>query len=156
MALPEINFNPLTHSQTPNILLKPSDLAIEIIEKSKGIKGITISVGEPFDQAEGLLSLISSVREKTELSVILLSGYTYQLLENKPHFSDIIKHIDVLIAGPYQEKNKTATHLAGSSNKTFHFFTNCYSISYFENIPPAEIYINADGHVLFSGIEKIH
>lgn len=146
-------FNPLTHDFKPNTIIPIEHLAEKIIKNSEQVQGITISGGEPFDQQESLFSLVSSVKDKTKLSIIILSGYTYQELEKKTHFSEIIKKTDVLIAGPYHKEKKTATHLAGSSNKTFHFFSDKYSLEIFENLPTAEIKINTSGDITISGID---
>jgi anaerobic ribonucleoside-triphosphate reductase activating protein len=143
-------FNPLTHSFEKNILMKPETLAQEIFTFSNEIEGITISGGEPFEQHKGLSKFLQIIRLQSQLSVIVFSGYTIEQI-NK-NFNSVLKYLDVLIAGPYIEKERQATNLAGSANKTFHFLTERYTKHDFENIPDAEILIDSNGNITASGI----
>jgi anaerobic ribonucleoside-triphosphate reductase activating protein len=145
-------FNPSTHSFEPNQLIEPETLAGQIIQKSKETEGITISGGEPFAQAEGLMQLLQIVRHQSGLSVIVLSGYSHEQILKTPHHRIILDSIDVLIAGPYIEALSQPKNLAGSSNKTCHFVSNRYSMPDFEQVPDAEIIIDAHGNITKSGI----
>lgn len=148
-------FNPQTHSFEPNQILDPEILAKEIISKSAGIEGITITGGEPFDQAPALDVLLQTIRSESDLSVILFSGYAYSKLIRKKLNREILKKADVLIAGPFVTGRRVAQNLAGSSNKTFHFLTVRYTMSNFKTIADAEVIIQSDGSVTFSGINPV-
>lgn len=146
-------FNPSTHSFEPNQLIKPDTLAMQIISLSKQIEGMSISGGEPFDQVEGLVKFTKAIRANSDLSVILFSGYTFEQIKKIPRHSEVLENIDVLIAGPFYKSKLQQKSLAGSSNKTYHFFTNVYSVSDFEVIPDAEFIIDNKGNIVKSGIK---
>jgi anaerobic ribonucleoside-triphosphate reductase activating protein len=146
-------FNPLTHSFQPNQLIEPSELAKEIVFQSKETEGITISGGEPFDQLAGLLIFLQAIRSLSQLSVILFSGYSFDKISKMPQSIEIMQNVDVLIAGPFDKTRLQQKNLAGSSNKTYHFFTDKYSLKDFETIPEAEIVIDSQGNITFSGIQ---
>lgn len=148
-------FNPLTHPATPNQLIAPSALAERIVTKSAGIEGITISGGEPFDQPEGLLELLKSIKETSPLTVILFSGYTFQAIGSMPLGESILKQTDVLIAGPFDKNLLKAQNLAGSSNKTYHFITERYSLTDLDDVPDIEAIIDENGNITWSGIGRV-
>lgn len=148
-------FNPATHSFNPNQLIDPKVLATEIISESSSIEGITVTGGEPFDQAPALKVLLEQIRSASGLSIIVLSGYPYSKLMKKKLNREILKLTDVLISGPFIKHRRSAQNLAGSSNKIFHFFTSAYSMQDFLKVPGAELIIRPDGSVIFSGITTI-
>ena len=145
-------FNPATHLFSPNILTEVEELTTNIIALGSEIDGVTISGGEPFDQAEGLLELLQIVRHKSGLSVIVLSGYSHEQILKTPLHLKILDNIDVLIAGSYIKALSQPKNLSGSTNKTYHFISNRYSMPDFEQVPDAEIIIDAHGNISKSGI----
>ena len=84
--------------------------------------GLTISGGEPFDQAEGLAEMIAGLPEKPE--VLIFSGYRREELEADEHSRKLLAFTDVLIDGPYiDEENDGKSALIGSSNQRIHYLT---------------------------------
>lgn len=84
------------------------------------LSGITLTGGEPFEQAEALIELARKTREKG-LSVWVYSGYLYeQLLVGVPNEAAplLLEQLDVLVDGLFDEKLKTLDLLwRGSSNQ---------------------------------------
>jgi anaerobic ribonucleoside-triphosphate reductase activating protein len=117
------------------------------------IEGITISGGEPFEQPEGLLELLSGVRARTPLSTLVLSGYALGEIRNLPRSSEILPLIDVLIAGRYVQARRLALGLRGSSNKKVHILTDRYRPADIDRTPEAEVWIDPEGNLSLSGIE---
>jgi anaerobic ribonucleoside-triphosphate reductase activating protein len=146
-------FNPLTHSAEPQQLITPEVLVEQIIANSSEIEGITISGGEPFDQAEGLLVFLKLLRSTSGLSIVLLSGYTFKQIVKKPFGSAILQQVDVLIAGPFINDLKSPARLAGSSNKSHHFINQRYTLLDFNLVSDVEIVIDGTGEVIVSGIK---
>lgn len=72
-----------------------------------------------------------------------------------PHSSQILKHIDILLAGRFIQEQRTASHLLGSANKTVHFLTNRYTPADIMEMPEAEIILQPDGSIHLSGIDPI-
>jgi anaerobic ribonucleoside-triphosphate reductase activating protein len=97
--------------------------ADELWEKVKAnplLAGITLTGGEPFDQAGTLIELARRVREKG-LSVWAYSGYRYEdLLAGVPDPTAalLLEQVDVLVDGPFVEALRSL-ELAwrGSSNQ---------------------------------------
>jgi len=148
-------FNPNTHSLAPNLLVTVEELEQKIVAETGEIEGITISGGEPLLQPQGLNRLLLKIHH-TQLSVILFSGYTLPEIRQKPLGNEILKQLDVLIAGRFEKGERLGRNLLGSANQAIHFFTDRYSIRDLEAIPHSEIIIDADGFVYCSGFSSLN
>ena len=146
-------FNPGTHSHEPRLTMQVEALVADIASLSGEIEGVTISGGEPLEQMDGLLALLRGIREQTSLTVILFTGYTYEEIVRMPDADELLRLVDVLIAGRYDHTRRTARGLMGSSNKTVHFLTDSYSQADLDVVPQLEIVILPDGTVIESGID---
>lgn len=89
--------------------------------KSYGINRISISGGEPFDQPEALNLLLQEFRSNGFNDILVYSGYNYHSLQNDYPF--ILKKIDVLIDGGFQENQKTDFIWKGSENQNMYILT---------------------------------
>ena len=86
------------------------------------LEGLSLSGGEPADQAEPLAQLVTTVRdilanESAELSfnVLVFSGYSInELLETN---SPILNIADALVCGPYDQVRPRAGRLVASDNQ---------------------------------------
>lgn len=145
-------FNPETHSSTPRMMVSVAELVNGLTRLEGAIEGITISGGEPSQQAEGLLRLLAGVRASTQLSIILFSGYTLGEIQRMPLGPAILAFVDVLIDGRYVHARRLARGLRGSSNQTTHLLTDRYTLEQIERTPPAEIRIDADGTIWVTGV----
>jgi anaerobic ribonucleoside-triphosphate reductase activating protein len=142
-------FNPETHYLNTGKRIQPVEL-LEEITAHKNIEGISISGGEPFLQAEGLLELLKLIKNKTGLSVLVFTGFTYEKLKDKRTTNEAITYIDLLIAGPYMAHLKTNIPLLASSNQTIHFITQRYK-PYDLKIYDVEIIIEKNGLTTITG-----
>ena len=81
-----------------------------------GIDGITITGGEPFDQAAELCEVIDGLPE--QINVLVFSGYRYAELLEKEDSRELLSRVDVLIDGEYvDELNDNNSALRGSLNQ---------------------------------------
>lgn len=95
-----------------NILLK----TINVSE----IDGITLSGGEPFEQAMALTEMLDMLRIDTDICIY--SGYRLDEIQANADMSKLLKYADVLIDGPYcPDLNDGHLTLRGSSNQTIHY-----------------------------------
>lgn len=94
------------------------ELVTDILEDPL-LDGITLSGGDPMYQPNTVLELINELRNRnSELTVWLYTGFTYEDCLADPDKLEVLKHIDILVDGPYQD-NLRALHLRfrGSSNQ---------------------------------------
>jgi anaerobic ribonucleoside-triphosphate reductase activating protein len=104
-------------------LYSPEKLAEIILAKPK-LDGITISGGEPFEQAESLAVLLTLITDKRpELSFICYTGYAIEKLTWETA-NELLKKLDVLIADPYIHELNNGLGLKGSSNQRIFFLTD--------------------------------
>jgi anaerobic ribonucleoside-triphosphate reductase activating protein len=146
-------FNPATHAPEPRWQVSVEEIMGRIMTEGRAIDGITLSGGEPLQQPEALLELLCAIRAQTNLSVLLFSGYTMAEIEHLPLGPAILTQVDVLIAGRYVQTKHLARGLRGSANKTVHLLTDRYILDDIDQVPEGEVWIEADGTVVISGIE---
>ena len=81
-----------------------------------GIDCITITGGEPFNQAKDLCEVIDSLPACRD--ILVFTGYRYEELPERDEFRALLSKIDVLIDGEYvDELNDNCSALRGSSNQ---------------------------------------
>ena len=113
--------NPQTHSLCGGYEVDTKDI-INTIKYLKLQKGITLSGGEPFLQAEALEEIAKEAK-KYKLDVWSYTGFTFEELldKNNPHYLKNIKllnQIDVLVDGKFIENKKDiGLRFRGSSNQ---------------------------------------
>ncbi len=112
--------NPETHDPDGGYW-EDTDNLIAQLKKNPLLKGVTLSGGEPFDQAE---ALIDFVREVIGLGydVFAYTGYTFEQLlqygEIRPAWSELLKMCNVLVDGKFEiEKRSLELLFRGSSNQ---------------------------------------
>ena len=95
----------------------------------ENIEGITISGGEPFLQLDALYSLVKNIKNNSDLSIIVYTGYTINELRklNDSKVDQLINGmIDILIDGEYVDELNDGVALRGSSNQIVHFLSERY------------------------------
>lgn len=114
--------NPQTHEHKIVKLLDPEELGNSFVQIA-GIAGITISGGEPFEQAQSCAVLAETVKKRGK-SVMVFTGFPFEQLSSSeiPEVKRFLRNIDLLIAGPYMQELKCQSRLwRASSNQTVHF-----------------------------------
>lgn len=100
---------------------------ISAAERVNGdIDGLTVSGGEPFDQARELSTLVRLFRERFTDDIIIYTGYTLEELKKRGcSFTDeVLDTVSVIIDGRYVDSLNDGKGLRGSSNQTVHIFRN--------------------------------
>jgi anaerobic ribonucleoside-triphosphate reductase activating protein len=83
--------------------------------------GLTVSGGEPTDQAKAVTAFIAGFREAfADTEVILYTGLRWPVLEKR--FPALVALLDVAVTGPYV-RTLEATPLTGSSNQEVKLLT---------------------------------
>lgn len=87
--------------------------------KPSYISGLSILGGEPFDNITAVKRLTGKVRNMyPEKNIWIWSGYTYEQLLSKKSAINILRDIDILVDGRFEEDKKDLTlPFRGSSNQ---------------------------------------
>lgn len=86
------------------------------------LDGLTVSGGEPFDQAGPLAALLDAFDEwrngrSSRADVLVYSGYPWSRLRATPSFAVALGLCDAVVAGPYVDRRNTGAPLRGSDNQ---------------------------------------
>lgn len=127
---------------------------INLIESYKDkIDGITFLGGEPIEQIEAVTEISKAVQEMG-MSVLVFTGYKYSELSGMEEFNELVKYIDILIDGRYEEdKQDFSRPWVGSSNQNYYFFSNRYDesiITSYKN--KIEVRIDKDNNISLNGM----
>ena len=101
------------------------DELFDEIKKSK-CDGLTLTGGDPLEQPDELLKLVKKVFDlNLPKGIILFTGFTLKEIETigKETF-EVLKYIDLLIDGRYEDKLRIENGLKGSSNQNMIHLTN--------------------------------
>lgn len=118
------------------------------------ITGLTLSGGEPLQQAEAAAALLAGARG-LGLSTLMFSGYTIEEARGLPGGPEVLAQLDVLIDGRYRSTDRFATGLRGSANQRIQLLTPRHTLAEIEATPVAEIRIGKTGEVILTGVNPI-
>lgn len=112
--------NPHTHSFEGGEIIE-TDRILSAVKKNSLLDGITLSGGDPFEQAEAFAVLAREVK-KAGLNVITYTGYTYEQLVNlsaeREGFKELLNNTDLLVDGPFiMEQKNLLLKFRGSANQ---------------------------------------
>lgn len=118
------------------------------------IEGLSLSGGEPLQQAEAAAALLDAARA-LGLSTLAFSGYTLDEIRALPHGPAVLARLDVLIDGRYVAGERLATGLRGSANQRIQLLTSRYTLADVEATPVAEVRIGPTGDVVLTGVNPL-
>src|SRR5881392_2563032 len=107
-------FNPTTHDAAGGRIVSVEELAGEMARS--GSEGLSLSGGEPLQQAEAAVALLAAARA-LGMSTLAFSGYTIDEIRALPHGPEVLARLDVLIDGRYVLTERLASGLRGSANQ---------------------------------------
>jgi anaerobic ribonucleoside-triphosphate reductase activating protein len=84
--------------------------------------GITVSGGEPFDQPESLMALLTWVKGCFKGDILVYSGYPEESLRDL--CPGVFRLADVLVVGPYEKRLPDDRPFIGSSNQRLLLLTD--------------------------------
>lgn len=124
--------------------------------------GLTISGGEPFEQAAALHELISLLREHITLEVLIYSGYLREELAIGDAATQMLLHAtDILIDGEFLLEASNELLWRGSDNQRVHLISSSAQEKYagmVNEVMPAQRHMQlqqlADGQIRIIGIPK--
>jgi anaerobic ribonucleoside-triphosphate reductase activating protein len=117
------------------------------------VEGVTLLGGEPLAQAKATASFLEEVRG-LGLSSVLFTGYTLKHVESNgsKEARQAVALSDVVVAGPFlRNRLDSERPWLGSTNQTYHFMTNRYSIDDFQGTDGLELSISKNGELKLNG-----
>jgi anaerobic ribonucleoside-triphosphate reductase activating protein len=148
-------FNPTTHDATGGREVSIAELAAQLrAAQTAGATGLSLSGGEPLQQAPAAAALLAEARA-LGMSTLAFSGYTLEEIRELPSGPDVLAHLDVLIDGRYVASDRLATGLRGSANQRIQLLTERYTRADVEATPVAEIRIGPTGEVVLTGVNPL-
>ena len=91
--------NPQTHDVHGGSVVDTSEI-IQLIDETQLQAGITLSGGEPFDQAVPLIEVAAHAKQNN-LNVWAYTGYRYEDLLKNDEQRQLLEYVDVLVDGKF-------------------------------------------------------
>lgn len=135
------------------VLYNTNDFINLIKQYKDRVEGVTFLGGEPLEQIEAVTEISKAV-QSFGLSVIVFTGYEYKDLEQRADFQELIKYVDILIDGRYeQDKTDYSRPWVGSSNQNYYFLSDRYNESAIKECKnKIEVRISPDNKVVLTGM----
>lgn len=145
-------WNPDTWSHSPRVATTV-EAVWQAIYSVDGLEGISISGGEPFEQAAAC-AMLAELAQAAGLSVLAYTGKSLATLQ-LPEHERLLASVDILVAGPFVASQVvTGEPLLGSANQTIHFLTSRYSQADLQGLPVSEVLIRPDGTIIYTGFTE--
>jgi anaerobic ribonucleoside-triphosphate reductase activating protein len=150
-ACPEC-VSPHTHSPEEGVLREPADVAHWMNESP--LSHLTISGGEPMQQAPALIEMIDLAREKRDWIVTCYSWYLLKQLQEDvlPRTADLLQRLDLLIDGPFIAALAGSFLWRGSSNQKIHNLSGRVKLPDHDESQGMTVEILPDGSFAFVGV----
>ena len=124
-----------------NTLIEREALFEQILATG-GLTGVTFLGGEPLEQEDNLQWFLEALGA-TELDLVLYTGYTLEEIQSMNVSSAVQAHVDILIAGRYEEAlRNTSLRWRGSENQEILCLSGLYDVHDFEECNQVEIHID--------------
>ena len=96
---------------------KETELLIEYLQDPR-VSGLTLLGGEPFQNVEGLLPVVKKIRQCSDKSIWVYSGYTLEEILLCERRKELLSYCDVLIDGRFMDELKDPSlKFRGSKNQ---------------------------------------
>lgn len=153
-------WNPETWAPGDGTDWEPAALAREVARTARpDTRGLTLSGGEPFQQAEALAKFVQEIRDIAPAwDVFCWTGYTLGQLRRQPSAEALLDQIDLLVDGRYIERlRRDDLPWRGSRNQRILPLTLRGAVMATEapRGPEAEYHIAADGTVVATGFPPV-
>lgn len=130
---------------------------IEKVKRDNNLfEGITITGGEPLEQASAVLALIMALKERS-ITVVLFTGYELEEIKKDPLKLNIFNLSAIAIIGRFHLKEQNLfSPWRGSLNQKIIFHNQDYELKY-SNLPELnefEIHIDEQGNEILTGFPE--
>jgi anaerobic ribonucleoside-triphosphate reductase activating protein len=121
------------------------------------IDGLTLSGGEPFEQAGALARLCRTLRSRRDLSILAYSGFLLEEIAADAQKRALLATLDVLVDGPFVRARQADLLWRGSDNQRVHLLTDRHrTLAGTLDGPGAgvELHVSRDGGVFWAGVPE--
>ncbi|CCQ55287.1 MAG: radical SAM protein [Crocosphaera sp.] len=154
---------PESWSEDTGEAIAVSELAEWILEQPDDIEGITLSGGEPMEQAQSLTQLINIVRQNRDMGVVCYTGYLWEELQQNgtQEQHTLLSNIDLLIDGHYLEQQHDNLRWRGSRNQRLLPLTPRYAdevkhiLAHGDNTAGIKVDLDANHQLAFTGVPHV-
>lgn len=135
-----------------NKLLVHKEHLLENILHSPSINGVSFLGGEPLHQSDNLWWLIRQIREHSNLTIFLFTGFEKDELSRDNHWQKIHELCDIIALGRYQkERRNTNQQWIGSNNQKIIYPEGSRESIRPQNTNQVEIIFESDGSTRILG-----
>jgi anaerobic ribonucleoside-triphosphate reductase activating protein len=120
--------NPELWTENGGKNIEIASLASSILKIKNHLNGITITGGEPFEQYNALVAFCSFIKMKSDLNILVYSGFTLDELTQKFPDKLFMNSLDYLIDGRFEKGLAGSDNIRGSSNQNFYTFEGGKSV----------------------------
>lgn len=109
---------PETWIAGPEHRVEIAELLASLMPSLAVCDGVTVSGGEPFDQADALAALLAALRTLITGDLLVYSGYGWKTLQAR--WEHALVACDAVISEPFKATQRGQEPIAGSSNQQLH------------------------------------
>lgn len=154
--------NPELHKQLPEQQISLDGFKKIVYMLPELPKALTITGGEPFDQANELASLCNWFSSTVSKDIFIYTGYTLQQLKDTDdeNVKSVLSHIAALVDGEYIQELNMGNKIKGSENQKLFVFREEYRkiFTSLDNTTVAnrivQPFVGSDGSIIVTGFEK--
>ena len=128
------------------------EILLQRILAAPDIQGVTFLGGEPLHQSENLWWLIQQIRQHSDLTLFLFTGYEEDELVEQGNMQKIEELCDIVAIGRFDDsKRNTQQQWIGSDNQKIHFPTNSRERQSQKQQNEVEVIFSVDGSIRLLG-----
>ena len=138
-------------SEKPQTLLH-REVLLETILNTDGIRGVTLLGGEPLEQQANLFWLLAMIREESDLTIFVFTGYELDEIELLGIYDGLKKLCDMIAIGRYRQSYRNVDQQwIGSSNQSVIYTNGSRETELPKNMNQVEIVINDNSSLSITG-----
>ena len=139
------------------------------MDRDQGLEGITLTGGEPLEQAEAVLDLLDHLenRQLSRFSTLLFTGWTQTEIDRDACARTVLERVDAAVCGRFDATRSTfqgrfgstsqgaSSGVVASSNQELILVSDRYHANDFIAVPQSEAIVHEDGTITLTGVRPL-
>jgi anaerobic ribonucleoside-triphosphate reductase activating protein len=124
---------------------------LRVVEECRPVDGVTVSGGEPLDQADELVTLLAGLRRIVDADggdILCFSGRSAGVVRSR--HGDVLDLVDAMVVGPYDERRPSQSPLMGSENQELIITTELGALRYGGWTQPRRMQVDVSARRLYT------